>query len=240
MSGPKPSTVVGEPPDAPLAVSGATRPDVPGDAAVASTFDVPVLPSSQEDLDVPLAAPLGDLSQYPVDSTRGGEDVNPPVEKGKRASEKVVISTTSPRVTRFLPDFAETFSKLESSRVNVQGECFVFFFGYWYYRSSKSGESWYVFRNIRKVSRVSVGSSSKPAGSSGKRHRTVTLSTVAQSHTLRVESGDDEEAAADVGLYTSQVHQQRCLARQWRLSWRPVQWSLSLTVSLISLFSVIF
>ena len=82
MSGPKPSTVVGEPPDAPLAVSEATRPVLPGDAAVASTLDVPVLPSSQEDLDVPLAALLGDLSQYPVDSTRGGEDVRPRWKKG--------------------------------------------------------------------------------------------------------------------------------------------------------------
>ena len=32
----------------------------------------------------------------------------------------------------------------------------------------------------------------------------MTLSTVAQSHTLRVESGDDEEAAVGAGLYTSQ------------------------------------
>ena len=49
-----------------------------------------------------------------------------------------------------------------------------------------------------------MGSSSKPSGASGKRRRTVTLSTVAQSQTLRVESGDDEEAAVGADLYTSQ------------------------------------
>ena len=65
----------------------------------------------------------------PVGSAREGEEAGPPEEKGKQATEKVVSATTSPRFTRFLPDFAETFSKLESSRENVQGECsFLFSF----------------------------------------------------------------------------------------------------------------
>ena len=129
MSGPVPSTVVGEPPDAPPAISGATRPEISGDAAVASSFGVPDLPSSQEELDVPLSALLGNLSGQPVGSAREGEEAGPPGEKGKQATEKVVSATTSPRFTRFLPDFAETFSKLESSRENVQGGCsFLFSF----------------------------------------------------------------------------------------------------------------
>ena len=47
-------------------------------------------------------------------------------------------------------------------------------------------------------------SASKPAGLSGKRRRTVTLATVAQSQTLRVESSGDEGAAVAVGAYTPQ------------------------------------
>ena len=47
-------------------------------------------------------------------------------------------------------------------------------------------------------------STSKHAGLSGKRRRTVTLATVAQSQTLRVESSSDEGAAAAVGAYTPQ------------------------------------
>ena len=78
MSGPGPSTVVGEPPDAPPAISGATRPEVSGDAAVASSLGVPDLPSSQEELDVPLSALLGDLSGHPVGSAREGEKAGPP------------------------------------------------------------------------------------------------------------------------------------------------------------------
>ena len=49
-----------------------------------------------------------------------------------------------------------------------------------------------------------IESTSKPAGLSGKRRRTVTLATVAQSQTLRVESSGDEGAAAAVGAYTPQ------------------------------------
>ena len=55
-----------------------------------------------------------------------------------------------------------------------------------------------------RISYFYVEPSSKPAGPSGKRRRTVTLSTVAQSQTLRVESSGGEEAAAGVGAYTSQ------------------------------------
>ena len=47
-------------------------------------------------------------------------------------------------------------------------------------------------------------STSKPTGLSGKRRRTVTLATVAQSQTFRVESSGDEGAAAAVGAYTPQ------------------------------------
>ena len=49
-----------------------------------------------------------------------------------------------------------------------------------------------------------IESASKPAGLSGKRCRTVTLATVAQSQTLRVESSGDEGAAAAVGAYAPQ------------------------------------
>ena len=52
----------------------------------------------------------------------------PPVEKKKKMPEVGVTSTSSPRFTRFLPDFAETFSKLESSRATVHGECLWFLF----------------------------------------------------------------------------------------------------------------
>ena len=47
-------------------------------------------------------------------------------------------------------------------------------------------------------------SASKPAGLTGKQRRTVTLATVAQSQTLRVESSGDEGAAVAVGAYTPQ------------------------------------
>ena len=134
MSGPGPSTVVGEPPDAPPTVSGATGPGISGDAAVASSLGVPDLPSSQEELDVPLSALLGTLSGHPVGSAREGEEAGPPGEKRKQATEKVVSATTSPRFTRFLPDFAETFIKLESSRENVQGGySFLFSFSSCYF-----------------------------------------------------------------------------------------------------------
>ena len=86
MSGPGPSTVVGEPPDAPPAISGATRPEISGDAAVASSLGVPDLPSSQEELDVPLSALLGDLSGHPVGSAREGEEAAPP--PGKRGNRQ--------------------------------------------------------------------------------------------------------------------------------------------------------
>ena len=49
-----------------------------------------------------------------------------------------------------------------------------------------------------------IESTSKPAGLSGKRRRTVTLATVAQFQTLRVESSGDEGAAAAAGAYTPQ------------------------------------
>ena len=49
-----------------------------------------------------------------------------------------------------------------------------------------------------------IESSSKPVGPSGKRRRTVTLSRVAQSQTLRVEGSGDEGATAGIGTYTSQ------------------------------------
>ena len=87
MSGPGPSTVVGEPPDAPPAVSGATGPGISGDAAVASSLGVPDLPSSQEELDVPLSALLGTLSGHPVGSAREGEEAGPPRGK-KEASNR--------------------------------------------------------------------------------------------------------------------------------------------------------
>ena len=128
MSGLKPSTVVDEPPDAPPAVSETTGLLMPGGAAIASTIEASLLPSSREDLDVPFSALLGNPSQCAVDSTRGGADDCPPVEKEEKMPEVGVTSTSSPRFTRFLPNFAETFSKLESSRATVQGECLWFLF----------------------------------------------------------------------------------------------------------------
>ena len=150
MSGPKPSTIADELPDAPPAVPesvGISRDDavacssgvptqavpesvvapVSGGAAVALTFDAPLLPSSQDDLDTPLSKLLGDSGQCTVDSAHGGEGARPPEEKEKEMPDEIVpgvgvTSTSSPRFTRFLPDFAETFSKLESARTTVQGE----------------------------------------------------------------------------------------------------------------------
>ena len=49
-----------------------------------------------------------------------------------------------------------------------------------------------------------IASTSQPAGSSGKRRRIVTLSTVAQSRTFRVESSGEGEAVAGVGEYDTQ------------------------------------
>ena len=44
----------------------------------------------------------------------------------------------------------------------------------------------------------------KTAGPSGKRRRTVTLSTVAQSHTIHEESSGGEGTSGRIGAYTSQ------------------------------------
>ena len=155
MSGPKPSSITGELPDAPPAVPesvGISRDDavacssgipsqavpepvvapVSGSAAVALTFDAPLLPSFQDDLDTPLSKLLGNSVQCTADSAHGGEGVHPPEEKEKEMPEEIVpgvgvTSTSSPRFTRFLPDFAETFSKLESARTTVHGECLGFY-----------------------------------------------------------------------------------------------------------------
>ena len=49
-----------------------------------------------------------------------------------------------------------------------------------------------------------IESTSPTAGPRGKRRRTVTLSTVAQSQTFRVESSGEGEAVAGMGEYNSQ------------------------------------
>ena len=102
---------------------------------------------------MPLSALLGNPSQCAVDSTRGGEDVCPPMEKEEKMPEVGVTSTSSPRFTRFLPIFAETFSKLESSRATVQGEC-LWFLSYISLFSTDFGIFWL---NIGFVGYLSLG-----------------------------------------------------------------------------------
>ena len=51
---------------------------------------------------------------------------------------------------------------------------------------------------------VFIDASPKTAGPSGKRRRTVTLSTVARSRTFHVERSGEETTTAGVGVYTSQ------------------------------------
>ena len=132
MTGPRPSTVISELPVAlPVVSETVVASSGPLDldaAAATSAVDVPLLPLSQEDLDAPLSTLLSKSKRGTVDLTHGGEDVRPPPEKevlAENVGELGVSSTLSPRFTRFLPAFADTFSKLESSRLAVQGEYFV-------------------------------------------------------------------------------------------------------------------
>ena len=136
MTGPGPSTVISELPVALPVVSETvvafSEPLDLGAAAATSAVGAPLLPSSQDDLDVPLSTLLSASKECTVDPTHhGGEDVRPPPEKevlAENVGELGVASTLSPRFTRFLPAFADTFSKLEPSRVAIQGEHFVLYF----------------------------------------------------------------------------------------------------------------
>ena len=126
--------MISELPDAPPVVSetvvASSEPLDLGAAAATSAVDAPLLPSSQDDLDAPLLTLLNKSKECTVGLTHGGEDVHPSQEKevlAENVGDLGVASTLSPRFTRFLPAFTDTFSKLESSRVAVQSECFVLY-----------------------------------------------------------------------------------------------------------------
>ena len=96
---------------------------VPVDATLAQSIDVPL-----DDLDIPLSALLNAPGQGLDDASRGGENACPPQEKEKgESTERTpgdgVASTSSPRFTRFLSDFTQTFSKLGASCTTVAGAC---------------------------------------------------------------------------------------------------------------------
>ena len=85
MTGPRPSTVIGElsaalPVVSETVVASSEPPDL-GAAAATSAVDALLLPSSQDDLDVPLSALLSAPKECTVGPTHGGEDVRPPPEK---------------------------------------------------------------------------------------------------------------------------------------------------------------
>ena len=126
--------MISELPDAPPIVSetvmASSEPLDLGAAVATSAVDAPFLPSSQDDLDAPLSALLSKSKECTVGFTHGGEDVRPPQEKevpAENVGDLGVASTLSPRFTRFLPAFTDTFSKPESSRGAVQSECFVLY-----------------------------------------------------------------------------------------------------------------
>ena len=103
-------------------ISGVSA-EVPVDATLAPSIDV-----SLDDLDIPLSALLNAIGQGLDDTSHGGKNACPPQEKEKEVPAEGtpgdgVASTSSPRFTRFLSDFTQTFSKLGASRTTVPGEC---------------------------------------------------------------------------------------------------------------------
>ena len=101
---------------------------VPIDATLAPSIDVFL-----DDLDIPLSALLNAPGQGLDDASRGGENACPPQEKEKGVSAEGtpgdgVASTSSPRFTRFLSDFTQTFSKLGASRTTVADEYLWLYF----------------------------------------------------------------------------------------------------------------
>ena len=90
MTGPRPSTVIGELPAALPVVSetvvASSEPPDLGAAAATSAVDALLLPSSQDDLDVPLSALLSAPKECTVGPTHGGEDVRPAA--GKRGANR--------------------------------------------------------------------------------------------------------------------------------------------------------
>ena len=144
---PDSSTVVTAPPVLPVMVPAPTTvapvPPAPSievpDASVGAAVSL-VHASSQEDSDVPLSRFLVRSTGSVTVSPRVGEDGCPPPEKLGGKSWKVIPekeagknSKTSPSFSRFLPNFAETFSRLETSQPPVQGRlsvtiCFGCFF----------------------------------------------------------------------------------------------------------------
>ena len=151
MTGTRPSTVIGEIPAALPVVSetvvASSEPLDLGAAAATSAVDAPLLPSSQDDLDVPLSTLLSASKECTVDPTHGGEDVRPTPEKEvltENVGKLGVASTLSPRFTRFLPAFADTFSKLEPSRVAIQGGYFVLYFIVYSFHLALHFVGWFV------------------------------------------------------------------------------------------------
>ena len=94
-------------------------------------------PSQQDDSDVPLSSFLTKSKNTGLSSPRVGEDVCPPAKKKGELVEKTVAeegavksAIASPNFSRYLPDFAATFGRIESPSPAAQGElslvCFLF------------------------------------------------------------------------------------------------------------------
>ena len=114
------ATVVASDPPAPtLEVTDAT-------AGVAASLVCASSLVDQEDSDVPLSAFLARPANSGLISPRVGEDVCPAAEKMGDAVAKTVPeketgknSKTSPCFSRYLPDFAATFGRVESPQPPV-------------------------------------------------------------------------------------------------------------------------
>ena len=175
-------------------------------------------PLPQEDSDVPLSQFLARSNIPSAISPRVGEDVCPQLENEKTGAQKVVrgkgadvAAKTSPCFSRYLPNFAETFS-----RPSTQGEfsfncCFFFFavfFAFVDFAMMVCGFDKYLqFRYLVVMTGCSLYfavAPSKPAVSSGKRRRTVTLASVAQTQTFQVESSGGEDSQAGLAAYITQ------------------------------------
>ena len=196
------------------------------DAVVASTAPLAsaFFPVTQEDSDVPLSQFLAKPVGSSAISPRVGEDVCPTLENEKTGAQKIVrekgtgvAAKTSPCFSRYLPNFAKTFS-----RPSTQGEfsfnCYfpfslffflsqLFVFVIIIIRMVCNFDAYLQFRCLVVIIDCSMCfavTPSKPAVSSGKRRRTVTLASVAQSQTFQIESSGGEESLAGLGAYTTQ------------------------------------
>ena len=114
-------------PESSAVVSAPPAPSVESPDAVAAATASLICASSpvpQEDSDVPLSRFLAKASGSSAFSPRVGEDVCPTLENEKTRAQKIVrekgtgvTAKTSPCFSRYLPKFAETFS-----RPSTQGE----------------------------------------------------------------------------------------------------------------------